>query len=134
MTTQKPTSKLKAGVKAALAQIEITNEQFVPSQRARAVSEYAPLFENLKFDQRIKCPVEFVDRVAKGLHTWILQNHPEIKRPVIRTRKQMDDGMGGVWWLEGETQKRTTKPQTTLAQDTKWFPKATAKGGNDASK
>lgn len=75
----------------------------LPQGRSSPGFKYAALFLSMKVGQCVKCQPDEVGRIAGALKKWIeLQGG----RGMVRTIKDYGDGLGRVWWLEGEIQKR----------------------------
>ena len=79
-----------------MSKIEITKEPYTPTPN-RPRGEFDELFARLEYDERIKCPPEYVSTIRKALRRWIKANKV---KGVIRSTEHHTDGRGGVWLRE----------------------------------
>ena len=77
----------------------ITDEPYEENRRYYG-SKYDAIFAKLKQNQRLAVPEGTAARVGQGLRKWLekMGHH----RPIVRSKEVCKDGMGGVWWLEGQ--------------------------------
>ena len=77
----------------------ITDEPYEENRRYYG-SKYDSIFAKLKHNQRLAVPEGTAARVGQGLRKWLekMGHH----RPIVRSKEVCKDGMGGVWWLEGQ--------------------------------
>ena len=77
----------------------ITDEPYEENRRYYG-SKYDAIFAKLKHNQRLAVPEGTAARVGQGLRKWLekMGHH----RPIVRSKEVCKDGMGGVWWLEGQ--------------------------------
>ena len=77
----------------------ITDEPYEENSRYYG-SKYDAIFAKLKHNQRLAVPEGTAARVGQGLRKWLekMGHH----RPIVRSKEVCKDGMGGVWWLEGQ--------------------------------
>ena len=96
----------------------ITDEPYEENRRYYG-SKYDAIFAKLKHNQRLAVPEGTAARVGQSLRKWLEKmGHT---RPIVRSKEVCKDGMGGVWWLEGQRPVKTAdafdivrkKPATT---------------------
>ena len=87
------------------ATLQICNDP-LPDGRASPEPKYDAVFSKLAVGQAIKCQPEEIGRIAGALKKWI-KTQPG--GGMVRSVKNYGDGMGRVWWLDGEVKKREKK-------------------------
>ena len=95
----------------------IDNHEYT-GKRDQKVSKYEPLFVKLKQGQRIACPPgKACGAIANNLRKWLQgKGHAN---PDIRTKRECEDGKGGVWWM-GEQAAKEAKPAKPKATKHAW--------------
>lgn len=89
-------------------ELSVTDEPYTGRERT-AEGKYDSLFRSVKKGQRIVCPKGRAGSIANAYEKW-LERNKVCKNPIIRTKRECDDGKAGVWWI-GE---KDAKPATTV--------------------
>jgi hypothetical protein len=94
--------KAPAGKPIDLKLLSICDDE-MPTERAKPVSKYEPLFSKMKIGQAIKCPAgSTAAKLANSLRTHADRHGIEC---VIKTMSDYGDGFGRVWLLAKDAPK-----------------------------
>jgi hypothetical protein len=91
--------KITPNVKLDISTLQITDDKPVLT-RIPIGNKYAPLFQQLKPGQCVKCKSEDTGKVSTALRNWIMDHLDVTKFSVKCVRSYPEDGMGRVWLIQ----------------------------------